>query len=328
MNRNLLYLSRENVRKILTVEEAIPAVRKAFIQLSAGEVDVPQRMHLDIPQFEGVELIKPVYSPLTKKIAIKVISLFKNNTMKKLPFSHALMILLDAETGIPLAILDADYLTAVRTGAASGLATDLLSRKEACTLSLIGAGPQAAAQARAIMAVRDIAKICIYDPSKEKARKLGNNLSSRYAVEIIVASAVGSLHESDIICTATTSSVPVFLDKQISPGVHINGIGSFKPEDCEIPAETVKRSRLFVDQREACLKEAGDIMIPLKQGIIDEHHILAEIGEVAAGSKEGRASENDITFFKSVGNAVQDLAMADLVYGKAVKNKIGQFLEL
>lgn len=328
MIRNLLYLSRENVRKILTVEEAIPAVRKAFIQLSAGEVYAPQRMHLDIPEFEGVELIKPVYSPQTKRIAIKVISQFKNNAMKKLPHSYALLMLQDAETGIPLAVMDADYLTAIRTGAASGLASDLLSRKKSSILSIIGAGPQAAAQAKAVMAVRDISKISIYDPSKEKASKLANNLSSRYAVEIIVASAVGSLQESDIICTATTSSVPVFSDKQIKSGVHINGIGSFKPESREIPAETVKRSRLFVDQREACLKEAGDIVIPLKQGIIDEKHIQAEIGEVAAGSKEGRKSEADVTFFKSVGNAVQDLAMADLVYGKAIKNKIGQFLEL
>jgi len=328
MNRNLLYLSRESVRKILTVEDAIPAVRKAFIQLSAGKVHVPTRMHLDIPEFEGVELIKPVYSPLTKMIAIKVISLFKNNALKKLPYSHALMMLLDAETGVPLVIMDGDYLTAIRTGAASGLATDILSRKGACIVSIIGAGPQAAAQAKAMLTVRDITKICIYDPSKEKARKLGNNLSSRFSLEIIVASTVGSLHESDIICTATTSSVPVFSDKQISSGVHINGIGSFKPENREIPAETVKRSRLFVDQREACLKEAGDILIPLKQGIIDEHHILAEIGELAAGSKEGRISDSDITIFKSVGNAVQDLAMAELVYGKAVKNKIGQFLAL
>jgi alanine dehydrogenase len=328
MSRNLLYLSRENVRKILTVEEAIPAVRNAFIQLSAGEVDAPQRMHLDIPQYEGVELIKPVYSPQSKRIAIKVISLFKNNAMKKLPHSHALMILLDAETGIPMAVMDADYLTAIRTGAASGLATGLLSRKEARTLSLIGAGPQAAAQAKAMMAVRNINKISIYDPSKERASKLANNLSSRYAAEISISSTVGSLYDSDIICTATTSSVPVFSDKQITSGVHINGIGSFKPENREIPTETVKRSRLFVDQREACLKEAGDIVIPIREGVIDEHHILAEIGEVAAGSNEGRTSENDITVFKSVGNAVQDLAMADLVYGKAIKNKIGQFLEL
>jgi ornithine cyclodeaminase/alanine dehydrogenase-like protein (mu-crystallin family) len=328
MNRNLLYLSRDNVRKILTVEEAMPAVRKAFIQLSQGEVDVPQRMHLDLPQFEGVELIKPVYSPGSKRVAIKVISLFKNNVLKKLPHSHALLMLLDAETGIPLAVMDADYLTAVRTGAASGLATDLLANKSACNLALIGSGPQAATQAKAVLAVRPLTKIHIYDPSKEKAHKLANNLSSRYGVEISVASAVGSLHESDIICTATTSAVPVFSDHQIPEGVHINGIGSFKPDTSEIPAETVKRSLLFVDQREACLKEAGDIVIPLKQGIINELHILAEIGEVAAGSKQGRKSEKDITFFKSVGNAVQDLAMANLVYGKAMKNKIGQILEL
>jgi ornithine cyclodeaminase/alanine dehydrogenase-like protein (mu-crystallin family) len=178
------------------------------------------------------------------------------------------------------------------------------------------------------MAVRPIIKIGIYDPSIDKASKLANNLSSHYGVEISVASAVGSLHDSDIICTATTSSVPVFSDQQISPGVHINGIGSFKPDSREIPTETVKRSRLYVDQQEACLKEAGDIVIPLKQGIIKKNHIVGEIGEVAVGSKMGRSNENDITLFKSVGNAVQDLAMADLIYAKALKNKIGQLLEL
>ena len=224
--------------------------------------------------------------------------------------------------------MDADYLTAVRTGAASGVATDLLARRKAHHLSLIGAGPQAAAQAKAVMAVRPITRIGIFDPSQDKASKLANNLASHYDVEVNVASAVGSLHDADIICTATTSSVPVFSDQQISTGVHINGIGSFKPASREIPAETVKRSRLYVDQREACLQEAGDIVIPLKQGIINEQHILGEIGEIAAGSVIGRSTENDITLFKSVGNAVQDLAMADLVYNKALKNKMGQLLEL
>ena len=328
MTRNLLYLSKETIKKILTIEEAIPAVREAFIQLSSGKVEVPLRLHLDIPQFDGVELIKPVYSPLTKKIGIKVISLYKNNAIKKLPYSHALMLLLDAESGIPLAIMDADYLTVVRTAAASGLATQLLARKEASTVAIFGAGPQGAAQVRAMIAVRPISHVYIFDPDPQKARKLGNNISSSFTVDVKVSSTPHSLQECDIICTATTSSVPVFLESQISPGVHINGIGSFKPHHHEIPAETVKRSRLFVDQREACLKEAGDIVIPLQRGIINERHILAEIGEIASGSTPGRKSDADITLFKSVGNAVQDLAMAEMVYGKALKNKLGQELEL
>ncbi|UCF63467.1 MAG: ornithine cyclodeaminase family protein [bacterium] len=328
MIRNLLFLSKETIKKVLTIEEAIPAVRDAFIQLSSGKVEVPLRVHLDIPQFQGVELIKPVYSPLTKKIGIKIISLFKNNTAKKLPYSHAVMLLLDAETGIPLAIMDADYLTAVRTAAASGVATELLARKESGTVAIFGAGPQGAAQVRAMMAVCQISQIFIFDPDTQKARKLANNISSSYAVEVKVSSTPHSLSACDIICTATTSEVPVFLDSQISAGVHINGMGSFKPHHQEIPAETVKRSRLFVDQRESCLKEAGDIIIPLKRGMIQERHILAEIGEIASGAIQARKSDADITIFKSVGNAVQDLAVAEMVYGKALKNKLGQELKL
>ena len=328
MMRSLLYLSKETIKKILTIEEAIPAVRKAFIQLSSGKVAVPLRLHLDIPEFEGVELIKPVYSPLTKKIGIKVISLFKHNADRKLPYSHALMLLMDGETGIPLALMDADYLTVVRTAAASGLATQLLSRKESRVVAVFGAGPQGAAQVRAMMLVRPISRIYIFDPDPQKARKLGNNITSSYTVDVQVASAAHSLETCDIICTATTSTRPVFMDSQISAGIHINGIGSFKPHHHEIPSDTVKRSRLFVDQREACLKEAGDIVIPMQQGMFGEQHIQGEIGEIAEGKKAGRETETDITLFKSVGNAVQDLAMAEMVYAKALKNKLGQELDL
>jgi len=328
MTRNLLYLSKETIKKILTIEEAIPAVRKAFIQLSSGKVNVPLRLHLDIPEFEGVELIKPVYSPQSKKTGIKVISLFKRNAERKLPYSHALMLLMDGETGIPLALMDADYLTVVRTAAASGLATQLLARKESRVLAVFGAGPQGAAQIKAMMAVRPISRVYIFDPDPQKARKLGNNIASSYSVDVQVASAAHSLESCEIICTATTSTIPVFRDNQISSGTHINGIGSFKAHHHEIPAGTVKRSRLFVDQREACLKEAGDIVIPLQQGMFGEQHILGEIGEIAAGNTTGRETESDITLFKSVGNAVQDLAMAEMVYAKALKNKLGQELDL
>jgi len=293
--------------------EAIRAVKDAFIQLSMGQAKVPGRTSLEIPEFRTTALVMPAYLPRSKRLGLKLISLCEDNPAKGLPLAQAVSILMDAEHGTPLAVLDASYLTAVRTGAASGVATDALARAEARVAAIFGCGVQGRMQLEAIAAVRPIRKTFVFDINPMAAAAFAEEMRHKLGLDVEPAEAPEVLREVDIISTATTSSEPVFSDAHLKPGVHINAIGSYKPHIREIPGETIRRAKVFVDQKQACLEEAGDLIIPLRENLIDEGHIQAEIGEVLAGLKRGRLSEEEITVFKSVGNAVQDLAVASLV---------------
>jgi ornithine cyclodeaminase/alanine dehydrogenase-like protein (mu-crystallin family) len=326
--RTILYLSGSDVTEIFSMPMAIETMKKAFAELSGGQVQVPLRMSLDIPQFQGVNLIKPVYSPALNRIALKVISLYRNNPLKKLPYSHALVLLLDGESGVPLTMMEGDHLTAMRTGAASGLATDLLAVKNAKAAAIFGAGLQAGKQLEGIMVVRRLSRIYVFDPNSDRVDSFIREMKNKFGVTILPAPSEEILENVQIICTATTSNQPVFSDKWIPASVHINGIGSFKAQAREIPSETVSRARLVVDQREACLKEAGDIIIPMTEGRISENHIHAELGEIISGSKSSRMNEEEVTIFKSVGNAIQDLYSAHAIYNLARKQGMGIQLPL
>jgi len=311
----LRYITDEKIREALTMLEAIRAVKEAFIQLSTGQAIVPARTSLEIPEFRMTALVMPAYLPRSKRLGLKLISLCEDNPAKGLPMAQAVSIIMDAELGTPLAVLDASVLTAVRTGAASGAATDALARKEARTVAIFGCGVQGRTQLEAIAAVRPIRKIFVFDINPKAAAAFAEEMRRKLALDVEPATSPEVLREADVISTATTSSVPVFSDAHLKPGVHINAIGSYKPHVREIPGETIRRAKVFVDQKQACLEEAGDLIIPLRENLIDEGHIRAEIGEVLAGLKPGRGSEDEITVFKSVGNAVQDLAMASLIVG-------------
>jgi ornithine cyclodeaminase/alanine dehydrogenase-like protein (mu-crystallin family) len=222
---------------------------------------------------------------------------------------------MDADLGTPLAVLEAGYLTAVRTGAASGAATDVLARKDARVAAIFGAGVQGRTQLEAIAAVRPLRRAFIVDTDARAAAAFAAEMGRALGLEIEPADAPTALGDADIVSTVTTSAVPVFRDGDLKPGVHINAVGSYKPHVREIPGETVRRAALFVDERRSALEEAGDILIPLREGLIGETHIRAEIGQVLAGLAPGRRSDDEITLFKSVGNAVEDLAVAALVLG-------------
>jgi ornithine cyclodeaminase len=228
--------------------------------------------------------------------------------------------------------MDGTHLTALRTGAASGAATDLLARPDARVAAIFGAGAQARTQLEAICTVRPIEKVWVYDTVPEAAlayveemKGHGRPVPTDVMVAASPAQAVG---EADVICTATTSTTPVFDDAHLKPGVHINGIGSYTPEMQEVPAETVARARVVVDSRSASLAEAGDLIVPLAEGLITKAGIHGEIGEVAAGRISGRGSDQEITFFKSVGVAVQDVAVADLILRRAAEMGLGVEVDL
>ena len=311
----LRYITTEEIKKILTMPEAIRAVKEAFIQLSTGQARVPARTSLEIPEFRTTALVMPAYLPRTKRLGLKLISLCEDNPAKGLPLAQAVAILMDAELGTPLAVMDASYLTAVRTGAASGAATDMLARRDARVVAIFGAGVQGRTQLEAIAAVRPIRKALVFDVDPRAAAVYAEEMGRRLALDVEPASSPEVLREADVICTATTSAVPVFSDRDLKPGVHINAVGSYKPHVREIPGETIRRASVYVDQRQSCLEEAGDLIIPLREKLIDEGHIRAEIGEVLAGLKPGRSSDDEVTVFKAVGSAALDLAMASLVFG-------------
>ena len=317
-------LSREDVRQALPMRQAIEAMKAAFAQLSTGQADLPLRVALQVPQHDGVTLFMPAYLAADDQMAVKIVSVFDHNPGKGLPLIHALVVAVDATTGVPVAVMDGTYLTALRTGAASGAATDLLARQDARTAAIFGAGAQGRTQLEAVCAVRPIQTAWVYDVVPERAAAYADEMSQRLSLPLRVAKTpTDAVCEADVVCTATVSSSPVFEDADVRPGTHINAIGAYTPQMQEVPAETVLRARVVIDHREASLAEAGDLLIPLQQGLMTEDHIYAELGEIAAGHKPGRVSSEEITLFKSVGVAVQDVAAAGAALEAAQRLGLG-----
>ncbi len=329
----LRVLSGEDVRKALPMERAIEAMKNAFAQLSSGQANIPLRTALDVPSQDGVTLFMPAY--LSKsgqgngQMAVKIVSVFNHNPEKGLPLIHALVVVIDATTGAPAAVMDGAYLTALRTGAASGAATDLLARDDARTVAIFGAGAQGRTQLEAVCAVRPIDEIWVYDVVAEQAAAYADEMSERLSLPVKVAETPGDgVRRADVICTATTATSPVFDDADLRPGTHINAVGAYTPDMQEIPPETVLRAKIVIDEREASLAEAGDLIIPLEQGLMSEDDIYAELGEIVVGEKAGRKSAEEITFFKSVGVAVQDVAAASAVLEAVKRLGLGEEIAL
>jgi alanine dehydrogenase len=327
----ILCLSREDIRKAIGMREAIQAVKEGFIQCSSGKAAVPLRTNLPLSAGDTL-LVMPAWLPASGALSTKLLTVFPGNRARGLPTIQAVVILMDAKTGAPAALMEGSVLTALRTGAASGLATSLLARREAGTLAILGAGAQARTQMEAVCAVRDIRSLRIYDVSAAAAEAFRTQTAARggpFPADIHVAASPGeAVRDADILCTATTAKSPVFRDADLKKGVHINAIGSYTPGIQEVPSETVLRARLFVDSRSAALEETGDLIIPIKEGSMDRSHILGELGELASGNVEGRISDGDLTLFKSVGLAVQDAAVAAAILLGAKKKDLGTEIRL
>lgn len=323
----MLILNANEVRQALPMAAAIGAMREAFAALTQGTAQVPARIALD-PPGGGATLVMPALLDTAdwRALSVKTVSVFPGNRAKNLPLIHAAVMMIDAETGRVDALLEGGALTAIRTGAASGLATDLLARQESRVAAVFGSGKQARTQLEAICTVRPIRKVRVCSPTPGNAETFAEQVAGRGWVppEIICTrDPREAVADADVICTATTSATPVFDDRDLKPGVHINAIGSFQPRIREVPGETVARSRVFVDSREAALEEAGDILQPIDDGLIKAGAILAEIGELVLEQAAGRTSDDQITFFKSVGVAVQDAAAARVVLESAGRMGLG-----
>lgn len=325
----MLLLTREDLEKVLAMREVIEAVEKAFLELYHEKAKVPLRTILEVEKHNGFLLYMPSYLESSKALAVKVVSLYPENPKKGIPSVLASILLNDPETGKPLAFMEGTYITAMRTGAASGVATKYLARKDAKTVGIIGAGVQARTQLWAVYEVRNIEKAYVYDINKEKSQNFADEMSKKFGVEIDVVESPKEVAEnSDILIIATTARKPVLRGEWVKEGTHINSIGWVGKDARELDSETVKKSKLVVDSREGVLNESGDIIIPIKEGIIDETHIYAELSELVAGAKKGRDNDREITLFKSVGLAIEDAITAKLAYEKALKLGIGTHVEL
>ncbi len=314
-------LTADDVKSCLSMQQAIKAMGSAFGQYSAGKATVPLRTRLHTGK--GVSLIMPAFLHTTQDVAVKIVSVYDQNPALGLPTISAMVLVLDADTGFPRALINGESLTALRTGAAGGLAAELLSRPDSRTLALFGAGVQAKAQLEAVLEVRSIEKVILVDPRQDAANQLAAWVA---ALENAPAVEIGhdpdqAAAAADIIAAATTSTRPLFSGRAVRPGTHITGIGSFTPEMQEIDAQVVKKALVVADSRQACLAEAGDIIAA--GGRID-----AEIGEIVNGSHPGRTSSAQITFFKSVGLAAQDAAAAAAILASAEKRGLGNSIEL
>jgi ornithine cyclodeaminase len=328
----MLVLTRSQVRELVPMPDAIELMKTAFAELSAGRTVSPLRTVIPLPEREGDALFMPAYVPAMDALGLKSVNVFRRNPERGLPVIHAIVSLVDPETGQPLAIMDGTYLTALRTGAVSGAAADLLSRPDSHVLAAIGAGAQGVTQVVAVCAVRAIERVIAVDVNEsalERMRQLLRNdwpeIESRLETTTDSAAAV---READIICTATTSHSPVFRDEDVRPGTHISAVGAYTPEMQELPAETVARATVVVDAVDAALSEAGDLIIPLRDGLVTREHFARELGMVAGGSAPGRTSDDEITLFKSVGNAVQDVVVAKRAVERAREQGVGMEIEL
>jgi ornithine cyclodeaminase/alanine dehydrogenase-like protein (mu-crystallin family) len=325
-------LSRADVQKAITMPEAIAIVKDAFAQLSNKQATVPLRVPIEIPKHSGTTLFMPAYLARTDALALKIVSVFNDNPSRGLPLIHAVVALVDAATGQIVALLEGGYLTALRTGAVSGAATDVLARHEARVAAIFGAGVQGRAQLLAVASVRTLERVYVFDSQRNQVEDFILEMRGQQGIPSdlrAAASTAEAVREADIICTATTSFTPVYDGALVKPGTHVNGIGSYTPRMQENSETMVRRAdKIVVDSYEGALAEAGDLIIPLEKGIIARSNIYAELGEITSGAKPGRERDSEITFFKSVGNAVQDASVAHAILKKAEDIGLGTEVEL
>jgi ornithine cyclodeaminase len=329
----LLLINKEDIKKVFSMKDAIEADKKAFELYSCGKTNVPLRTNINIPKAGGQCLFMPAYVDGINSVGVKIISVFPGNVKKGKPTVPATMVLLDGTTGEVCAIINGTYLTQMRTGAAAGAATDILARKDAKIGALFGTGGQAGAQLEAMLAVRNLECVRVFDIDPDRASAFVSTMREQlaeYNAEIVAESSPDrTIDDADIITTVTTSRRPVFDGRLVKEGAHINGVGAYTPDMQEIDEYIIKKAdKVFVESKDAALSEAGDLIIPINKGIIGKDRINGELGEVILGRVAGRESDEHITIFKTVGIAVQDVVTAEAIYRRAVAAGVGTDIEL
>jgi alanine dehydrogenase len=319
----MLILNKEDLEVLLPMEEVLEVLAIGFREVKEGRCVVPVRFHLNVEEHQGQFLFMPAFLPGLKQSGTKIVSVFPQNPSKGKPTIYATYLLSDPTTGELLAIMEGATLTGIRTGGASGLATRYLARKDAKVLGVIGTGFQSFFQFKAIRAVRPIEEVWAYDLDPGRLEGFCKRLSPMITVHP-VSNPGEVVKRSDILVTATTSNIPVFSGKDLKPGTHINAIGAFRPDMREADDESILKATIVVDTYEGCLSEAGDLLIPMGEGKWKREAIHGDLGDLVTGRKKGRSSFEEITFFKSVGFAMEDVVTAHRAYEKAIQEGRGQ----
>jgi alanine dehydrogenase len=326
---NMLVLSESEVRGLIDIEELIRALGDAHIQYSSGKTVMPVRLVVPLPQIRGRITSMPGYLNQDQALGMKVVTYFEDNPKLNLAPILAAVMLFSAKTGKLSAVMDGAYITAIRTACASALATEALANAGAVALGILGAGVQARAHIQALTRVRRLRQIKIFSPSGASAEALKRDCEADLPVPIeVVRSAEAVVRDSDLLVTATTAKEPIVRSEWLKPGVHINAVGSHRPDSREIDGATLARAKVVVDSRDAIMAECGDILLALKEKSVGSDIIHGEIGEILAGTKPGRSNSHEITLYKSVGIAIQDVAAANLVYHKALERNVGVAVDL
>jgi alanine dehydrogenase len=308
------FFSEDQVRSVLNIDDVIRAIHAAFAR-GFSTVRMPVRTVLEMDK--AVLLVMPCYDGALQVAGVKLVSVSAKAGV------HAVYDLLDPTTGFALARMEANYLTDLRTAATSAVATDLLAR-DATTLGIFGCGRQAAAHFAVLPRVRPFRRLLVCGSERAGVKTFCAKMKKEHALNIELAEAENLVKESDVICTCTTAGEPLFDGNWVRPGTHLNRVGAFQPNTREVDDTTVKRARVVVDTYEGALSEAGDLLIPIQHGAIGRSHLVADLHEIASGRKPGRQSAGEITLFKSVGCALEDLVTARLVYTYNLKAEGGK----
>lgn len=310
--------------------DAIEAMREAFVQLARGDVALPRRTSVSVPGEDAVLLVMPARCALPLGLGSKLVSVFPRNPARGRGLIHAAVVLFDAKTGELRALVEGTSLTAIRTGAASGLATDLLARRDAARVAVIGAGVQARTQLEAVCCVRKVEVVRVYSRTRAGAERFAGELAGVGGVPEAVAvadSAAAAVSGADVVCAATSSPTPVVSAGDVPPGTHVNAVGSFMPAMRELDPALLGRARVVVDQREAALAEAGEVIAAVRAGLLQEAD-LVELGSVVTRAVPGRTAGDQVTVFKSVGLAVQDVVAGARAFEVAARRGLGTEIEM
>ncbi|MEE8526517.1 MAG: ornithine cyclodeaminase family protein [Thermoanaerobaculia bacterium] len=322
-------MNPSEVRRLLPMDECVELMAEALATLGRGDAVNPLRWGMRLPGDLGILGMMPGSMSSPPVFGLKVVSVFPGNHGTGYDSHQGVVMLFETEHGAPVAIVDASEITAIRTAATSAVATRLLAREDAGELAILGSGVQARTHLEAMLCVRDVRRARVWSPTRERREAFAAAAGERHGIDVrAVGSAEEAVRGADLLCTTTSARQPIVEGGWLAPGLHVNAVGSSIASARELDTAAVVRSRLFVDRRESTLAEAGDFLFPKQEGAIDDDHIVAEIGEILLGQAAARRTADEITLFKSLGLAVEDLAAAHRVYVRAREQGLGTPVEL
>ncbi|MEM2978274.1 MAG: alanine dehydrogenase [Candidatus Hadarchaeales archaeon] len=324
----VLLLREKEIEELLSMRETIAAVEEAFRQKGEGKVQMPPKSYIFFPRYEGDFRVMPAYLEAGEEAGVKVVNVHPENPKRGLPSIMATILLLDPSTGVPLALMGGTLITALRTGAAGGVAARYLARKDSKVVGMVGAGVQARAQLRALREVLEVEKVRVVSAHPSETRKYAEEVRKEHGIEVEEVKGVEeAVRGSDIVVTTTPSRVPLVRSEWVSEGTHLNAIGADAPGKQEMEPELLRRAKVVVDDLEQAL-HSGEVNVPFSKGLFRREDIYGELGEIVVGKKPGRTSPSEITLFDSTGLAIQDITVAWMVYRKASRLGKGEEIEL